>query len=119
MEFERAWRGLKGDAAQQAGLLLALSPAHLPALLRQALTPPLLAGMARALLGPGAAAAPGEAAALLEALPGVPRFAMNLLSLSAAERGALRADWDAAVAAAAGSDPAAAARLAGARFSNL
>ena len=108
VEFERAWRGLRGDAARQAQYLLLLQPSALPAVLRQALTPPLLAAMAGSLLGllaTGGAPSPQReqeqkaAVALLEGLPTVPRFDMNALSLGAGDKAKLREAWEAAAAA--------------------
>lgn len=102
VDFERQWRGLKSDRAAQAAYLLSLPPTQLPALLRQALTPGLLAAAAAALLRPAMQQAPGAAVALLQGLAGAPRFDLNLLSLPAATKASLRADWDAAAARLAG-----------------
>lgn len=119
LEFEKAWKGLKGDRQQQAAYLLALQPAALPALLRQALSPGLLAAAAAALLRPGMQQAPAAAVALLEGLAQVPRFELNLLSVPPRQKAELAAEWDAAAAAlqAAAGDAAAAlvGRLAAAR----
>lgn len=101
MEFEKGWRGLRGDAQRQAAYLLALPPAALPVLLQQALTPGLLAAVAGALLQFGLAQAPENAIALLEALPSVPRFGLNLLSVPQRQRAELAQAWDAAAGAAA------------------
>lgn len=96
MDFERAWRGLKSDVDQQAAYLALIDPGQMPTLLKQALTPALLAALVTAVLGPLRAADPARAAGILESLPQTPRFAMNALSLSAAQRGALGAAWAAA-----------------------
>lgn len=102
VEFEKGWKGLKGNRQQQAAYLLALQPAALPALLKQALTPGLLAAAAAALLRPGLAEQPAAAVALLSALPQVPRFDLNLLSVPPRQRAELRQEWDAGAAALAG-----------------
>ena len=115
MEFEKAWRGLKGGRQQQAAYLLALPPAQLPALLRQALTPGLLAAATAALLRPALQQQPGPAVALLEALAAVPRFDLNLLSVPPRQRAELAAEWDAAAAVLGAGDAALAERLAAAR----
>eukprot|EP00887_Chlorella_sp_A99_P007556 scaffold28.g7556.t1 len=124
VEFERAWRSLRGDPARQAQYLLLLPPSQLPAVLRQALTPPLLADALRALLGLLAAPPGGTegadgadagtrvqhhaaAVALLEGLPAVPRFDVNLLSLPPRDKAAIAAAWDAAACGAAAADAAA------------
>ena len=104
MEFEKGWKVLRGDRTAQAAYLLALPPAALPALLRQALTPTLLAAACASLLNPGLSTARGAAAALLGTLPDVPRFDLNLLSVPARQRAELAAEWDAAAAAAAEGD---------------
>jgi hypothetical protein len=116
VEFERAWKGLRGDRQLQAAYLLALQPAQLPVLLKQALTPALLAAAAAALLRPALQQLPPAAVALLEALAGVPRFDINLMSVPARQRAELAADWEAAQAGlAAAADAALASRLAAVR----
>ncbi len=101
VEFEKGWRGLRGDPQRQASYLLALPPAALPALLQQALTPALLAAVAGSLLQFGLVQAPESAVALLEALPSVPRFGLNLLSVPQRQRAELAQAWDGAAGAAA------------------
>ena len=98
VEFEKGWKALKTDHQAQATYLLALQPAQLPALLRQALTPGLLAAATSALLGPALQGAPGAAVALLEGLTQVPRFDLNLLSVPPRQKAELAALWDAAAA---------------------
>lgn len=100
LEFEKGWKALKGDPKQQAAYLQLIPPAKLPTILKQALTPSLLCSLLRTLLGPALAGSPGQALGLLGALPAVPRFDMNLLSLGTADKAALREAWDAAAAAA-------------------
>ena len=87
VEFEKAWKGFKGDAAQQAAYLLALQPTQLPTLLKQALSPSLLAAATAALLGPALQQQPGAAAGLLEGLTRVQRFDINLLSVPPRQKG--------------------------------
>ena len=99
LEFEKAWKGLKGDRQLQAAYLLTLQPSALPALLRQALSPGLLAAAAAALLRPGMQQAPAAAVGLLEGLTQVPRFDLNLLSVPPRQRAELAAEWEAAAAA--------------------
>ena len=104
VDFEKAWRGMRGDLAKQAAYLLALRPVQLPGLLRQALTPGLLADAVLALLAavmrePGQLAA--AAAAALEGLAEVPRFELNMLSVPPRQRAELVGAWDVAAAAAA------------------
>ena len=77
-----------------------MPPVQLPTLLKQALTPALLAGVQAAALGPLLRDAPDAAVGLLTALPQVPRFSMNVMSLTGAQKKALGAAWDAALAAA-------------------
>lgn len=101
VEFEKGWRGLKGQPQHQAAYLLALPPTALPTLLQQALTPALLAAAASSLLQHGLTQAPESAMALLEALPSVPRFGLNLLSVPQRQRSELAQAWDGAAAAAA------------------
>lgn len=98
LDFEKAWKALKGNRQQQAAYLLALRPGQLPALLRQALTPGLLAAAAAALLRPALQQQPGAAVALLEGLAQVARFDLNLLSVPRRQREELAANWDAAAA---------------------
>ena len=54
--------------------MLRIPPAKLPAILKQTLTPSLLAALLCTLLGPGVQRDPGLAAALLETLPAVARW---------------------------------------------
>lgn len=115
MDFEKAWKAFKGDAQRQAAYLLALQPAQLPPLLKQALTPGLLAAAAGALLRPALQQQPGQAVALLEGLPGVARFDINLLSVPPRQKAELAAAWDAAQPELAGTDGALAGRLEGIR----
>jgi Meckel syndrome type 1 protein len=105
VEFERAWKGFKGDAGAQWAYLRAIPPQQLPTLLQQALTPALLGALLSTLLGAAAqqaqqGGAAAAAAALLESLPQVPRFDMNLMSLTAKEKAAAGEAWDAAAGAA-------------------
>lgn len=81
-------------------------------LLKQALSPNLLAAATAALLQQAAWQDPATALALLEGLTGVARFDINLLSVPPRQRGELSAAWDAA---AARLDAALAGRLAGVR----
>ena len=125
VEFEKGWKGLKGDRQQQAAYLLALQPAQLPVLLRQALTPALLAAAACALLlpgvvvgqqqGQGPAPTAAAAVALLEGLTEVPRFDLNLLSVPARQKAELAAAWNAAHAQLAAADASLDGRLAAVR----
>lgn len=112
VEFEKGWRALKGDPHRQAAYLLALAPAALPALLKQALTPALLAAAAGALLQHGLVQAPEPTIALLQALPGVPRFDLNLLSVPQRQRAELVQAWDGAAAQVASSSSGCVANLA-------
>lgn len=98
VEFEKEWKACKGDPQRQAAFLLALQPVALPALLKQALTPTLLAAAAGVLLAPGLDQQPAAAVALLAALPNVPRFSLNLLSVPGRQRAELGAEWDRAAA---------------------
>jgi hypothetical protein len=75
LEFEKGWNACKGDPSLQADYLQLVPAAKLPAILKQALAPALLAAVLRALLGPGAQRAPAHCVAVLEALPDVPRWA--------------------------------------------
>ncbi len=113
LEFEKAWKGLKGDRQLQAAYLLALQASALPALLRQALSPGLLAAATAALLCPGMQQAPAAAVGLLESLTQVPRFDLNLLSVPPKQRAELTANWEAAAAAVQGQAGGDAAALAG------
>lgn len=84
-------------------------------LLRQALTPALLAAAAAALLHPALQQQPAAAVGLLEGLVEVPRFDINLMSVPARQRGELAAGWEAAHAELAAVDAALAGRLAALR----
>lgn len=112
MEFEKAWKGLKGDTQPQAAYLLALPPAQLPALLKQALSPALLAAVTSALLRPALQQQPAAAVALLEALTGVARFDINLMSVPPLQKADLRDLWDTVQTALATADGELASRLA-------
>jgi hypothetical protein len=112
VEFEKAWKGLKGDTQPQAAYLLALSPAQLPALLKQALSPALLAAVTSALLRPALQQQPAAAVALLEALTGVARFDINLMSVPLLQKADLRDLWDTVQTALATADGELASRLA-------
>jgi RNA polymerase II-associated protein 3 len=96
LDFERAWRGLKGDRGQQAEYLKLVSPVQLAGMLKHTLTPTLLHDMLMVLLERTAGRAPGEAAAMAEALRSVPRFDMIAMSLSKKQRTELAAAWDGA-----------------------
>jgi hypothetical protein len=105
VEFEKQWKGLKGDARRQSACLRLILPAQLPALLKQALTPGLLAALLSTLLRTTVDEDPAAAVAALEALPGVPRFDMNLMSLTTRERAAAAAAWDTAAECLGGGSP--------------
>jgi hypothetical protein len=91
LEFEKAWRGLKGDPQQQAAYLLALQPSQLPVLLKQALNPAVLAAASLSLLIHAIQQQPEAAVALLEALTAVPRFDINLMSVPSQQNAELAA----------------------------
>lgn len=112
VDFERAWRGFKGNLVQQASYLRQINAYNLPVLLKQVLTPSLLVALQLTVLGPmlfptdilADALAEEEsseiknnsktAASILEALPKMPRFGMNVLSVSSAQKNELRAAWE-------------------------
>ena len=110
MEFEAVWKSLGATLQGRAAYLALLDPPSLPRLFRHALTAPLLRSILSTLLtaSMGSDERSAHAAALLAALPAVPRFGMTLMCLSAGQRAELQAQWDAAAAALA---PDAAARL--------
>ncbi|GAB4817179.1 hypothetical protein N2152v2_004225 [Parachlorella kessleri] len=115
LDFEKGWKACKGDLVQQADYVELIPPPRLPAILKQTLIPSLLAALLRTLLGPTAQRDPAHAAAVLEALPAVPRFEMNLLSLPAREKAGLSQAWDLVQAALEGETAAVATRLAAVR----
>jgi tetratricopeptide (TPR) repeat protein len=103
VDFDRSWRGLKGSLEQQAVYLRKINADDIPKLLKQVLTPGLLVALQLTILGPVLSGGGGggedssnkaTAAALLEALPKVARFSMNVLSLSASQKKELSAAWD-------------------------
>lgn len=95
VEFERVWKGLKGNSTSQATFLLHLQPNQLVNVLKQALTPTMLLELQLALLNDAVAMDAERTAALLAALPRVPRFQLNALSLSKPQKSTLSAAWDA------------------------
>ncbi|KAH7624223.1 putative RNA polymerase II-associated protein 3 [Nannochloris sp. 'desiccata'] len=104
VDFERSWRGFKGNVEQQAVYLRQINAHQLPVLLKQVLTPSLLVALQLTVLGPMLSTIKittreeneKAAAAILKALPKVVRFSMNVLSLSASQKKELRAAWDTA-----------------------
>ena len=98
VEFERAWRGFKGDMAEQKTYLLQIPASQLPMLLKQVLTPGLLAALQIAVLSSVVKQNPEHAVALLGHLYQVPRFSMNVMSLSGTQKKQLANVWDEAVA---------------------
>jgi len=104
VDFERSWRGFKGNVEQQAVYLRQINAHQLPILLKQVLTPSLLVSLQLTVLGPMLSTVPvtgredneKAGAAILEALPKVARFSMNVLSLSASQKRELSAAWDTA-----------------------
>lgn len=96
VEFEKGWRECKGNMSRYASYLKEIRPDRLPVLLKQALTPTMLAEILHAVLGPllmdnSQQKLVGD---VLTVLPDVPRFQMNLLSLSAHQKRELKAAWD-------------------------
>jgi tetratricopeptide (TPR) repeat protein len=106
VDFERSWRGFKGNLEQQAVYLRQIDPEKLPMLLKQVLTPSLIVNLQLTVLAGPLLRAQGEegtsrvtaaaAVGILKALPNVARFSMNVLSLSAAQKKELSAAWDTA-----------------------
>ncbi|KAK9829846.1 hypothetical protein WJX72_008240 [[Myrmecia] bisecta] len=94
-DFERAWKGLKGDAALQTQYLQQLQAFHLPSIFKQSLTAPVLRSIVQRALSGVAAVDPEQAVALLEGLSQVPRFDMTLMCLPSRDKAALRSEWDA------------------------
>lgn len=80
----------------QSQYLTCFPAGQLPTLLKHALTPGLLAAMLSTLLTHTLFSAPDNALAMLNAMHAVPRFDMNLLSLSSKGKGELKAAWDSA-----------------------
>ena len=97
VDFEKAWRGFKSDAALQSAYLRQIDAVQLPVLLKQTLTPGLLASLQKTALGwLSCEEDRDQGVAVLATLPQVPRFGMNMLSLSAGQKKELKAAWDAA-----------------------
>jgi Flp pilus assembly protein TadD len=105
VDFERSWRGFKGNLEQQALYLRQIDAKKLPNLLKQVLTPNLLVALQLTVLGPmltniidttedGNYNVVDAVVAILEELPKVARFSMNVLSLSNAQKKELKAAWD-------------------------
>lgn len=95
VEFERAWRSLSAsDKATQATYLLGLDPAQVAMLLKQILSPGLLAELQLAILGPGVAQDPVKALQILEELTRVPRFDLLAMGLSTAQKREVAKGWD-------------------------
>lgn len=97
VEFEKAWKGFKNDATLQARYLANIQPSQLPILLKQALTPVLLAAILYTVLKNMChdEIECGQAVEILLVLPDVPRFDVNILSLSSAVKKELKEAWDA------------------------
>lgn len=94
-EFTRAWDRIPAsDTAARWTLLNTVPPSSLPTFFRASLEPALLASLIPVL---AAAAPPVAARELMCALTRVPRFQTVARFLSASERGAARAVWEAVV----------------------
>lgn len=94
IEFERDWRSFCGDIMRQSNYLLQLEPGALPNLLKQALNPPLLFSIIQTLLAASLNENSRAALQLLEALPSIPRFELNFLSMP--KRAELSRLWETA-----------------------
>ena len=84
--------------AEQKTYLLQIPASQLPMLLKQVLTPGLLAALQIAVLSSVVKQNPEHAVALLGHLYQVPRFSMNVMSLSGTQKKQLANVWDEAVA---------------------
>jgi len=98
VEFEMGWKRLKSDVHQHAAYIRQIPADQLPRVIKQVLTPTLLSSLLQAILGPVLHESAEDALQLVESLTRIPRFAMNVLSLSAAQKSELAGVWDAAVA---------------------
>ena len=99
-EFETAWKATTGDSDARVRLLSLVDPGSLAVLFKNSLTPQLLQGLVETVLEDmvGAGAPLSESGtALLEALPGVPRFDMTAMCLPGKQRAILGGQWDAAL----------------------
>lgn len=96
IEFERAWRGCRGDADCQSYILTRSikSPESLPSLLKQCLNPRLLNQIVIIILSRIAPNNPSHAVELLLNLSKTERFSVNCMSLSRTQKKEIGTLWD-------------------------
>lgn len=95
IEFEKAWRGCRGDSECQATILITVFPDILPKLLKQCLNPKLLYQITSVTLSHIMPRDPKHGVALLLSLSKTDRFLMNCMSLSKSQRADLATLWHA------------------------
>ena len=100
-ELERLWKESRGEQASEEAVIASLDAANLPALLKQSLTADLLVGLTLASLRFCTSSGGGDAhaAAVLGALPNVPRFSMIRMFIVGKDKASLVQAFDAALSA--------------------
>lgn len=93
VEFEKDWRGCRGDSCQQASMLESIPPESLPVILRQCLSPKLLYQITTVILSHTAQQNPSHAIGLLSSLTQTDRFSVNCMSLSTVQKKELERLW--------------------------
>ena len=94
IEFEKDWRGCRGDSCQQACILESIPPESLPVILRQCLCPKLLYQITTVILSHTARHNPSHAMRLLSTLSQTDRFSVNCMSLSTGQKKDLEKLWN-------------------------
>lgn len=95
IEFEKDWRGCRGNSDHQACIMESLPPDSLPALLGQCLNPKLLYQITTVILSHIAPNNVSHAVSLLTALSRTDRFSVNCMSLTSAQKKELSSLWNA------------------------
>lgn len=94
VQFEKDWRGCRGDSCQQACMLESIPPESLPVILRQCLCPKLLYQVTSVILSHTARQNPSHAIRLLSTLTQTDRFSVNCMSLSTRQKKDLERLWN-------------------------
>jgi len=95
IEFEKDWRGCRGDSSQQAFIMESISPESIPVVLKQCLNPKMLYQITTAILSHVATRNPSHAVSLLTALTRTDRFSVNCMSFTAPQKKEVASLWNA------------------------
>lgn len=95
IEFEKDWRGCRGNKDQQTGIIESIPPDSLPVILRQCLNPKLLYQIMTVILSCILPNNISSAVSLLTALTRTDRFSVNCMSLTAPQKKELSRLWNA------------------------